>query len=444
MSIKGFPNQKKLEKTLAPYTDAQTKNTSEYVTVQPTYSDKNGLDSVQLGLYRTHASAKTATPDATWPTRIFTSTSHGASPGDVVRFEPTATNPGFESGIKSVPDADTIIMNGETPVDIDPADTFFILRYITPRYGSDGSTVTTIDPAGLATAANQVTQIAAEQAIQASAASIDTKLSSQATAANQATEITALGTLNTSVNTLLKPASTLAAVTSITNPVAVTGTFWQATQPVSGTVTANAGTNLNTSLLALDSTVAKDASLTTLNTSVNTLLKPASTLAAVTTVGAVTSITNALPVGANVIGKVSIDQTTPGTTNLVALTAETTKIIGAVVDVGTASATNALTSISSSANEASHVVKGSAGRLYSFSGYNAKTSAQFIQIHNATSLPSNTAVPIFTFTVPASSNWSYDFFLGRYFSTGITVCNSSTQATLTVGSTDCWFNAEYL
>jgi hypothetical protein len=42
----------------------------------------------------------------------------------------------------------------------------------------------------------------------------------------------------------------------------VDGTFWQATQPVSGTVTANAGTNLNTSALALDSTVAKDATLT--------------------------------------------------------------------------------------------------------------------------------------------------------------------------------------
>ena len=35
---------------------------------------------------------------------------------------------------------------------------------------------------------------------------------------------------------------TVTAVTSITNPVAVTGTFWQTTQPVSGTVTANAGT----------------------------------------------------------------------------------------------------------------------------------------------------------------------------------------------------------
>lgn len=37
----------------------------------------------------------------------------------------------------------------------------------------------------------------------------------------------------------------------------------------------------------------------------------------IATVGAVTAITNALPVGSNVIGKVSIDQTTPGTTNKV-------------------------------------------------------------------------------------------------------------------------------
>jgi hypothetical protein len=78
--------------------------------------------------------------------------------------------------------------------------------------------------------------------------------SNQALQITQETAInTNLGTLNTSVNTLLKPASTLAAITSITNPVAVTGTFWQATQPISGTVTANAGTNLDTSLLALES-----------------------------------------------------------------------------------------------------------------------------------------------------------------------------------------------
>ena len=48
-------------------------------------------------------------------------------------------------------------------------------------------------------------------------------------------------------------------------PVPVSGTFWQATQPVSGTVTANAGTNLNTSALALESTA------TSIKTAVETL-----------------------------------------------------------------------------------------------------------------------------------------------------------------------------
>ena len=92
----------------------------------------------------------------------------------------------------------------------------------------------------------------------------------------------------------------------ITSLITALGSPFQAGGSIGNTsFIANAGTNLNTSLLALDSTVAKDASLTTLNTSVNTLLKPASTLAAVTTVGAVTAITNALPTGANVIGGVT-------------------------------------------------------------------------------------------------------------------------------------------
>lgn len=50
------------------------------------------------------------------------------------------------------------------------------------------------------------------------------------------------------------------------------------------------------------------------------------------TITAVTAITNALPAGTNLMGKVGIDQTTPGTTNAVAatLSAETTKVIGTV------------------------------------------------------------------------------------------------------------------
>jgi hypothetical protein len=58
---------------------------------------------------------------------------------------------------------------------------------------------------------------------------------------------------NGQMNEPMLDSSSRLLVTLANSSVAVTGTFWQATQPVSGTVTANAGTNLNTSALALES-----------------------------------------------------------------------------------------------------------------------------------------------------------------------------------------------
>lgn len=90
-------------------------------------------------------------------------------------------------------------------------------------------------------------------------------------------------------------------------------------------------------------------------------------------------------------------------------------------------------------------VKTSPGRLKGLTGYNSKASAQFIQIHDASSLPADSAIPKIILTVPTVANFSFDFgTIGRYFTAGIIVCNSSTGPTKTIGSADCWFDVQYV
>jgi hypothetical protein len=101
--------------------------------------------------------------------------------------------------------------------------------------------------------------------------------------------------------------------------------------------------------------------------------------------------------------------------------------------------------VSSQAAEASHIIKSGAGRLFGFTVYNSNVGAQFIQLHDAQTLPADGAVPVFVCKVATVVDkgvfWG-DW--GRFFDRGIVICNSSTFATKTIGAADCFFDAQYL
>lgn len=248
-----------------------------------------------------------------------------------------------------------------------------------------------------------------------------------------------------------------------TQPVSATQSgAWNITN-ISGTVSLPTGAATEATLAGILTTTAFQARINTLGqkTMVNStpvvLASDQSAISVtqsgtwnISTVTAVTSITNALPAGTNAIGKLAAndgvdigDTTINNGSGASAVNIQdggnTITVDGTVTSTLTASSNS-----TSTAYEASRVAKASSGTLYAITGYNSKSTAQFIQVHNTASLPADASVPVVIFTVPPLSNFSIDFGLrGRAMSTGITVCNSSTGATKTIGASDCWFDIQY-
>lgn len=212
------------------------------------------------------------------------------------------------------------------------------------------------------------------------------------------------------------------AIASDQSGLPVTGTFWQATQPVSGTVTANAGTGtfaISASSLPLPTGAATESTLSTLNGKVTTC-----------NTGAVT-ISAALPAGSNNIGDIDV-------LTLPALASGTNTIGNAgAVSVATGGYTPGKLISAASTNATS--VKASAGKLGWLSLGNINAAARYFKLYNKASSPTvGTDTPILTLLIPgntagAGNNPSYpsegiDFSTGIAFAITTGVADSDTGA----------------
>lgn len=102
-----------------------------------------------------------------------------------------------------------------------------------------------------------------------------------------------------------------------------------------------------------------------------------------------------------------------------------------------------LASVTSTALEASRVVKASAGVLYGLTGYNSAGVKQYIQLHDAATVPADGAVPKVIIPAGPAAAFFLDYDgLGRAFAAGIVICNSSTAAAKTIGAADCFFDVQ--
>lgn len=122
---------------------------------------------------------------------------------------------------------------------------------------------------------------------------------------------------------------------------------------------------------------------------------------------------------------------------------EQTLGVALTMEKPTASQSYVLSLDTSSAAEASSVTKASAGRLYGFVFSNGNGATRYLQFFNSTTVPADTAVPFLVYKVAAGETVREWFGMGIPFSTGIAWCNSSTQNTKTIGSTDSIANVFY-
>lgn len=148
-------------------------------------------------------------------------------------------------------------------------------------------------------------------------------------------------------------------------------------------------------------------------------------------------VTGPIPTGTANIGSVSINQTTPGSTNAVALSTATVGG-GTPYTLASANTTNATT------------IKASAGQIYEIDAQNNGTAEAYLLMFNTASTPTCTATPIHILQIPAvgSPNSVSGFVIpyanGDAYSTGISFCiTTAIGGTGAVAANQVTINASY-
>jgi hypothetical protein len=421
-------------------------------------SKVNGGKPKDLASYRVDVSARTAgtvTPNKGGYKIADTSTT--ARAGDIYRAETgTAALIGVELMIIEANANDFTIASKIAPT---ASDTFYILRPITPRYDSTGASQATIDTTGLATSAKQDTQITSLQllddAVSTTGFAVPAK-GFQATGTDgtnaRALKTDSNGELQIDVLSSALPsgASTLAEQQTQSTSLAAIKTAveilddWDEldrakVNPIVGQAGVQGGSgnvSASTQRVVLATDVALPAGTNNIG-DVDVLSLP-SIPAGTNNIGDVDVLSlPSIPAGSNNIGDVDV-------LTLPAIPAGT-NTIGYVLAAPPSDSTNATTRSSSIALEASRVIKASSGRLQCITVTTNKASDQYLQIFNSTTVPADGTAPIYVYKLPADSTIVIDVSpIGVYFSTGISVSNSTTLATKTIGSADCYFTVEYV
>ena len=249
-----------------------------------------------------------------------------------------------------------------------------------------------------------------------------------------------------------------------TDSVAVTGTFYQTTQPVSiaSSITLTADTELPAAATLADATTNPSTtnlanyhhifngttwdrarSGTTTPSSTFTGMQNTMPWAKYDSTPTARTTGQGGPLQADANGSLQINSYT-----LLSGEDQTNGVIATQIKPSAAS-TYAPTRYVNFASSTAASVKASAGNVFSAAICNNNAAIRYLQIHNTASAPTASAVPLYTFAIPASGSIviGNDFFTnaGAYFSTGIGFAVSTSAGTYTAATAaDHYTNIHYI